>query len=40
MKSIYHFIVKPLEERYENTKKVGDKELIINSQYRKSYFCK
>jgi hypothetical protein len=31
MKSLYQFIVKPYNERYENKKLVGDKELIINS---------
>ena len=31
MKSLYSFIIKPLNERYENVKKVEDKELIINS---------
>lgn len=32
MKSIFSFIVKPVGERYENTKKVGDKELILNTK--------
>lgn len=32
MRSIFSFIVKPVGERYENTKKVGDKELIINTK--------
>ena len=31
MKSLYQFIVKPYNERYENKTLVGDKELIINS---------
>ena len=31
MKSLYSFIIKPLNERYENIKKVEGKELIINS---------
>ena len=31
MKSLYNFIIKPFSERYENIKKIGDKELIINS---------
>ncbi len=30
MKSLYSFIVKPLNERYDNIKKVDDKTLIIN----------
>ena len=32
MKSIFSFIVKPVGERYDNTKKVGDKELILNTK--------
>ena len=31
MKGIYNFIVKPKDTRYNNTKKIGDKELIINT---------
>ena len=31
MKSLYQFIIKPLNERYNNTKKIGDKSLIINT---------
>ena len=31
MKSLYSFIVKPLNDRYDNTKKVNDKTLIINT---------
>ena len=31
MKSLYSFIVKPLNERYENIKNIEGKELIINS---------
>ena len=31
MKSLYSFIVKPLNERYDNIKKIGDKKLIINT---------
>ena len=31
MKSLYHFIVKPLENRYDNIRKVDDTELIINT---------
>jgi hypothetical protein len=29
--SLHNFIVKPKNTRYNNTKKIGDKELIINS---------
>ena len=38
MNSIYHFIVKPLDKRYENTKSIGDKELIINSSIENHIF--
>ena len=31
MKSIYNFIVKPLNKRYNNVLNVDDKELIINT---------
>ena len=32
MKSVYNFVVTPKGGRYNNTKKVGDKELIINTE--------
>ena len=32
MKSLYNFIIKPNGERYNNKKKIGDKELILNSE--------
>ena len=32
MKSIYNFVVKPKGNRYNNTKKVGDSELILNTE--------
>ena len=32
MKSVYNFIVTPKGERYNNKKKVGDKELILNTE--------
>ena len=32
MKSIYNFVVTPKGERYNNKKKVGDSELIINTE--------
>jgi hypothetical protein len=38
MNSIYHFIIKPLDKRYENIKSVGDKELIINSSIENHIF--
>ena len=31
MKPIYSFLIKPKKERYDNTKTVGDKELILNT---------
>ncbi len=31
MKSVYNFVVKPKGERYNNIKKVGDSELILNT---------
>jgi len=31
MNSLYSFIVKPLNKRYDNVRKVGDKTLIINT---------
>ena len=32
MKSVYNFVVTPKGERYNNSKQVGDKELIINTE--------
>ena len=32
MKSVYNFVVTPKGERYNNTNKVGDSELIINTE--------
>ena len=32
MKSIYGFLIKPIGQRYNNIKKVGDKELILNTE--------
>ena len=32
MKSVYNFVVTPIGERYNNKKKVGDKELILNTE--------
>ena len=32
MNALYDFIVKPLGDRYNNKEKIGDKELIVNSQ--------
>jgi len=38
MKSLYHFIIKPLDKRYENIKKVDNKELVINSSIENHVF--
>ena len=32
MRSVYNFVVKPKGERYNNVKKVGDSELILNTE--------
>ena len=32
MKSVYDFVVTPKGERYNNTKKIGDKSLILNTE--------
>ena len=32
MRSLYNFVVEPKGERYNNTKKVGDSELILNTE--------
>jgi len=32
MKSVHDFIVTPVGQRYNNVKKVGDKDLIVNSE--------
>ena len=32
MKSVYNFVVSPKGERYNNKKKVGDSELILNTE--------
>ena len=32
MKSVYNFVVTPKGKRYNNTKRVGDSELIINTE--------
>ena len=31
MQSLYYFIVKPLEERYDNIRRIDDTDLIINT---------
>jgi len=38
MQSLYSFIIKPFEERYDNVKKIEDKELIINSSIENHQF--
>ena len=38
MKSVYNFVVTPKGERYNNKKKVGDSELIVNTEiYNQQY---
>ena len=32
MKSVYNFVVTPIGQRYNNVKKIGDKELILNTE--------
>ena len=32
MQSLYNYVVEPLGERYNNTKKLGNKELILNTE--------
>ena len=32
MKSVYNFVVKPIGERYNNKKKIGNSELILNTE--------
>ena len=32
MKGTYYFLIKPLDKRYNNTKSIGDKELIVNTE--------
>ena len=32
MKSVYNFVVTPIGERYNNKKKIGDSELILNTE--------
>ena len=32
MKGVYSFVVTPIGQRYNNVKKVGDKELILNTE--------
>ena len=32
MKSPFNFIIEPIGDRYNNTKKIGDKELLLNTE--------
>ena len=32
MKSVYNFVVEPKGQRYNNKKKIGDSELILNTE--------
>lgn len=38
MRSLYSFIVKPKTNRYNNSKKVGDKELVLNTELQNHQF--
>ncbi len=38
MKSLYTFIIKPLNKRYNNKKNINGKELIINSNIENHLF--
>ena len=32
MQSVFDFIIKPKNKRYNNTKQIGDSELLLNSE--------
>ena len=32
MRSLYDFIIEPIGDRYNNVEKIGDKELIVNTE--------
>ena len=38
MKSLYEFIVKPINERYDNIKKIGNNSLILNTNIKDHKF--
>ena len=38
MKGVFDFVIMPKEDRYNNTKAVGDKELIINTELQNHNF--
>ena len=38
MQGVHHFIIKPFGDRYNNIKKLGDKNLIINSENQNHQF--
>ena len=38
MKSVYDFVVSPIKSRYNNTKKIGDKELVVNTEIFNHHF--
>ena len=38
MKSIYGFVIKPKGGRYNNTKKIGDVDLIVNTEIQNHKF--
>ena len=40
MQSVYKYVVEPLGDRYNNSKKIGDKELILNTEvFNHQYIC-
>ena len=39
MKSVYNFVVTPVKSRYNNTKDIGDKELIVNTEIFNHQVC-
>ena len=32
MQSLYNFVVEPIGQRYNNSKKIGEKQLILNTE--------
>ena len=38
MKSVYNFVVTPIGERYNNTKRVGDSDIIINTEIHNHHY--
>ena len=40
MKSLYDFIVKPLGDKYKNTVKIADKDVVVNTKIEELEVCK